>query len=599
MSPDYNQLDNFFTGSPKNRDQKPRNRFWVRIKDYFPSKEQFYYLPRVLSARERYTILVLLVVAFGGLLAMPLSAFYHTTVSTPAQGGEWTEGMIGYPQHINPLLLQANDVDSDLSRLVYAGLMRYDTEGNLVPELAEQYEISDDGLQYTFALKKNLEWHDGDALTADDVVFTILTAQNSDYASTQRANWQGVEVSKKDDTTIVFRLKNRYAQFLSNTTLGIIPKHLWEHTKSAGFVLDDKNLRPIGAGPYEVSKIRRDPGGVVRSLELIAFDAYVDGKPYIDRIRFTFYDSEQQVISAFNSGDVQGISFVSAEKLDALRGSFTVRELQLPRYFAIFFNPNKSRTLAEKNVRIALNHATDKQAVLANVLAGKGTAVDSPLLPGIIDLPANTASYQFDLEKAKSLLDTAGWKAGEDGIRAKQFTIEKKQETIPLEIEITTSSFPELAAAANEIKAQWEKAGVRVTVRTLEVSEVQQAIKDRDYASLLFGEVLGLDPDPFSFWHSTQKRDPGLNLALYDSKDADKLLEDSRQILDPDQRKQKYSQVQNLIINEAPAVFLYSPSYLYIQPDDIKGNTSKVIAVPSDRFDTIREWYIDTRRTKR
>ena len=174
-----------------------------------------------------------------------------------------------------------------------------------------------------------------------------------------------------------------------------------------------------------------------------------------------------------------------------------------------------------------------------------------------------------------------------------------KDEKIRLEVEITTSSWPELVSVANEIKSQWEKTGAGVTIHVLSVPEIQQAIKERDYTSLLFGEVLGLDPDPFSFWHSSQKKDPGLNLALYDNKDSDKLLEDARQTLDPTSRKTKYDQLQKVIISDAPAVFLYSPDYLYIQPKKIKNNNTKIVSIPSNRFDTIHKWYIDTHRVKR
>lgn len=565
-----NQLDNFFMGPQKERDK--------RLK-FFPSKEQFYYLPKVLSRAERHLITGLGLVALLALIAIPVSAFYHGTVTAPQHGGSWSEAMIGLPQHINPLLLQANDVDSDLSGLIYAGLLRYDQKGNLVPELAESYEMSDDGLQYTFKLKDGLRWHDGQSLNADDVVYTIMTAQNSDYGSTQRINWQGVDVSKKDDLTVIFKLKNRYAQFINNATIGILPKHIWGNIKSSNFSLSDANLKPIGAGPYKFSKIRRDTLGNIRSVELVAFDKYTGSEAYIDKITFDFYDSEQSAINAFNNGDVQGISSVSAQKLDTLQGTnFVIHHLHLPRYFALFFNQSRSKALSDQKVRQALNYATDKKSILQNILKGNGTVADSPLLPGIINIPDSSDKYPFDLEKAKKLL--AGVKE-------------------PLEIEITTSSWPELTAVANLLKTQWEQVGVRVTIKALSVPEVQQSIKDRDYTSLLFGEVLGLDPDPFSFWHSSQKHDPGLNLALYDSNTADKLLEDARQTLDPDQRKLRYDQLQKLIVNDAPAVFLYSPDYLYIQPKNIKNDNSHIIAVPSARFDEIQEWYIDTQRKKR
>lgn len=576
---DSNQLDNFFMGPKRERDRRAGNNLITRIKNWFPSKEQFYYLPRVLSRNERLIILTLAVIAFGSLIAIPISAHYHDTAPVPAQGGSWSEAVVGAPQHINPLLLQANDADSDLTNLLFAGLLRYDNHGALVPDLAESYTISGDGLEYTFKLKADLHWHDGQALTADDVIFTIITAQNADYGSTQRLNWQGVETKKIDDLTVSFQLKNRYAQFLSNTTLGILPKHIWENIKASNFSLSENNFKPIGAGPYKFSRVRRDSTGAITAINLIAFDKYAAGRPYIDKITLQFYGTEQSAIAAYDAGSVEGLSFVSAQQLNSLhlKSQLAIHDLHLPRYFGVFFNQNQSKQLADKQVRLALNYATNKNEIIQKILVGKGTVVDSPLLPGIINIPDADTKYGFDLEKAKSLL----------------------KDKLPLNVKITTSSWPELAAVANMLKAQWEAAGATVTVTTLSIPEVQQAIKDRNYDALLFGEVLGLDPDPFSFWHSSQKKDPGLNLALYDNKDADKILENTRQIMDPASRKTQYAKLQNIIINDAPVVFLYSPTYLYVQPEKIHYTGGSIIAVPSDRFDTVHEWYIDTERKRK
>lgn len=579
---DFKQLDNFFTNPPERKKRE----------SFLPTKEQFYYLPQVLSKNERYAIIALLLVATISLIATPVSVYYHGTVEGPAYGGAWSEAIVGTPVHINPLLLQANDADSDIVSVMYAGLLRYGTNAKLVPNLAESYTISDDGLRYTFKLKPHLTWHDGEPLTSEDVAFTILTAQNADYASTQRLNWQGVEVETPDHFTITFTLKNRYAQFIGNTTLGILPKHVWENVKASNFALSENNVKPIGAGPYAFSKIRRDERGGIGSMEVTAFDGYAGGKPFIDHLTFRFYESEQGAIEAYNRGDVEGLGFVSSEYLDSLRSknSLAIHRLRLPRYFALFFNQNKSKALSDKQVRFALHHATDRQAILDTVLHGTGTTVENPFLPGIIDIPDTAMKYPPDQEKARQLLDSAGWKILPDGIRMK--------DNEKLEVEITTSEWPELQAVAQELQRQWNTLGIMISIKTLSIPDVQQAIKDRDYQALLFGEVLGLDPDPFSFWHSSQKKDPGLNLALYDNSEADKLLENGRQTMDALKRRDQYEQLQKIISADAPALFLYSPDYLYVQPKKIKNNLLNIIATPANRFDTVHEWYIDTKRKK-
>ncbi len=602
---DPNQLDNFFISlkAPKKEKQERKNRFT----DLLPTKKQLRHLPKVLSKKERYLILVLGVVAICSLIAIPISAYYHFTKSAPDYGGSFTEGLVGMPKHINPLLAQASDVDRDLSNLIYSGLMRYGDNGELEPGLAGSYNISDDGLNYTFKLRSNLKWHDGQPITADDVIFTILTAQNTDYGSFQMPNWQGVDVSKLDEQTVVFKLKTRYAQFLSNTTLGILPKHIWENVKAANFALSEMNIKPtVGSGPYKFSKIKRDSLGNVKSFELEAFDKYYAGKPYISKIIFKFYASDDELISAYNSNDIDGISSVSPQKTNSIRflGQLKIKKLKLPRYFAIFFNQNQSKQLSDKNVRMALSYATDKKEILKEILSDNGTIVDSPMLPGIINIPDDAEKYNFDIEKAKKTLDDAGWKFSEtDEVREKAAAPAKKgakpTEPTKLEVRLTTSNWPELTMVADQIKKQWETAGARVNVETLDLSELQQVIRDRDYEALLFGEVLGLDPDPLSFWHSSQKRDPGLNLALYDNKDADKLLEDARLTQDKSARLSKYDDFQKIVTKDVPAVFLYSPDYLYAQPAKIKNNNTSIVSIPSDRFATVNQWYINTKRVRR
>lgn len=582
-----------------------------QIGGLLPTRKQLRHLPKVLSIKERRLVLVLFFIALASLISIPVSAYYHFTKSAPDYGGSITEGLIGVPKRINPLLAQSNDTDKDLSNLVYAGLVKHDGFGKISGDLAESYQVSDDGLTYTFKLRNNLRWHDGKPLNADDVVFTILTAQNADYGSSQRILWQGVEVSKIDNLTVVFKLKNKYAQFLSNATLGIMPKHIWENIKPASFGLSEFNLKPVGSGPYKFYKIRRDTFGNINSFELKAFEQYHLGRPYISKIAFRFYPSETDTIGGYNNNEVDGLGSISAKNLDSIRflGQLKVKRLSLPRYFAIFLNQNQSRILSDKNVRLGLSYATDKKDIISKTLADNGSVVDSPMMPGIIDITDSVTKYEFDIELAKKTLDEAGWKypassSTDQTIREKapaapKSKNEKPGEPAKLEIKLTTSDWPELIEVANQIKKQWQAAGVNVQIETLPLPELQQAIKERSYDALLFGEVLALDPDPFSFWHSSQKRDPGLNLALYDNKDADKLLEEARQTLDHSSRLSKYDEFQKIITKEIPAVFLYSPDYIYAQPAKIKGNDAALISVPSDRFDNVSKWYIETKRVRR
>ncbi len=596
-----NQLDDFFGLKSDNKEKPKREGVKEAVLKNIKTS-RFHLLPKVLSKRERYFVLALALVILGSLISIPFTSFYHFTKAMPDYGGSFSEGVVGEPHHINPLLSQTNDVDRDLVSLIYSGLMKYNEDGKLIPDLAKSYEISSDGLNYTIYLKDYAKWQDGVPVTADDVVFTIQTAQNADYGSSQRINWQGVDAGAADSHTVVLKLKNKYAQFLNNLTLNILPKHVWQDVKPINFAITDYNLKPVGSGPYKFKKLKKDTLGRVKSYELESNTNFYDGQPYIDSVEIKFYNSEDEMIDEYNRNSVESMGYVSANNLKKVKFKkiLNIEELKLPRFFGVFFNQNGAKILSDKNVRLALNYATDKKELVSKILDGKGLETSSPLIGEVLDIADDVKKYDYDVDKAKKLLDDAGWSNPDDnGIltRTKKATSKKeKNKTEKLSLRITTSTWPELNNVANILKEQWSKVGVDVTIEVLPTQELSQVIKERGYQMILFGEILNIDPDPFSLWHSSQKRDPGLNLALYDNKSADGLLEKARQTLNPLERMKLYEDFQKLVVDDAPAIFLYNPLYIYAQTKDIKGFESKVISMPSDRFSNIEKWYINTKR---
>ena len=588
---DNNQLDDFF--GLKNKDEDNELGIKESITKKIQNKLKIRLVPKTLSKKERYFVAAMMLVIIGSTIAIPITSYFHFTEAAPAYGGKFTEGIVNEPRNINPLLSQSNDTDRDLVSLIYSGLIEYNDEGKIVPDLAQSYEISSDGLNYTVYLKENAYWHDGKKVTADDIIFTIQTAQNSDYGSPQRVNWSGVQIEKVNDFAVMFKLQAKYAQFLNNLTVKILPKHIWQDIKPINFALSELNLKPIGSGPYKFNRLKKDKDGRILSYELSANKEFYDRRPFIDEIEMKFYFSEDEMIDAYNRSEIESLSFISPDKLNQVKFKqrLNLRELLLPRYFAVFFNQNKSEALSDKNVRLALSHATNKDALLKSVLEGRGVAVHSPMIGGVLDIPDNVKKYEYDPELAKTILKTAGWTADENGILSKG-----KQK---LSFKITTSTWPELTKVVNIIKEQWEGVGAQVDIEVLPKPELQQAIKDRNYEALLFGAVLNTDPDPFSLWHSSQKREPGLNLALYDNKAADTILEEARQTLNPLERTNKYDDFQKLVIEDIPAIFLYNPLYIHGQAKKIKSSNGKLISLPSDRFIDIDKWYIKTRRVLR
>ncbi|MDI6591359.1 MAG: ABC transporter substrate-binding protein [Patescibacteria group bacterium] len=643
---------------------------------------------KVLTKREKILFLIFLFLALSSLCFLSYDFYLKNTEIKPAFGGVFTEGVIGQPRFINPIYAQVSDIDRDLVELIFSGLMKYNLKGEIVPDLAKSYEIKEGGKVYEIYLKENLFWSDGFPLTADDVIFTIETIQNSDYKSPIRANFLGVEVERISDLGVAFKLKNPYSAFLENLTLKIIPKHIWEKIPPQNFPLAAYNLNPVGSGIYKLKSLKQTPEGRIISLDLIKNQKYFGKSPYLSQISFQFFESQEELIKAAQEAKIKGLTLTPIGNLEekdlaTLEENFNLYSLSLPRYFTLFFNPENSKVLSEKEVRKALNYGTNKKEIVEKVLKGRGQLVQSPILPEIYGFNPPSEIYQFDPEKAKEILEKAGFIENELGLREKiikkepafQFksdlefgsqgdkvrelqrclakdteiypegeitgffgektkravirfqekykkdildpwgfekgtgivreTTRKKlneicfepiKEVLPLKFSLVTVDQPILIEVANLLKNQWKTLGAEIEIKTFNISDLENIIKKRDYQSLLFGEVLGAIPDPFPFWHSIQKKDPGLNLALYENKKVDSLLKEARETLNEAERKKKLEEFQDILIEDAPCIFLYQPDYLYFVSKEIKGIDIKTVFYPSKRFSEIENWYVKTKR---
>lgn len=549
---------------------------------------------QTLSNRERLTVNLLVFIVAVSLLVTAVAFYYHFTKAIPISGGEYIEGVVGQPVYVNPVLATGNDADMDLCTLIYSGLFKYDSKGEIVPDLAESYEVSDDKLTYTVHLKKDLKWQNGEVFSADDVLFTIQTIQDPAFKSPLRQNWQGVGMEMVDENTLQFILQSPYSFFLNNLTTGIIPRHVWESVAPANFALTDYNLRPVGTGPYKFSDFKKDGEGNILSYDLEINEGYYGEKPYIGKIGFSFYYDEDSMLDAYNNKQVFGMSFLSPARIPDVKSarSTQIHSINIPRYFAVFFNQQKSKVLASREVRKALSIATDRKAIIDEILAGQGKDIYSPIPPGTFGFTDDVKKFEFDIEKANKVLDDDGWKRGEDGFR--------KKDNLALEFNLATTDWPDLALTAEILKKQWEAIGAKVNFEALPVADIQQNfIRTREYDALLFGQVVGIDPDPYAFWHSSQTRDPGLNLALYSNQDVDKILEKIRQEMNKDSRIEYYKNFQQAAAEDIPAIFLYSPNYLYVHGKSVQGMTVSSMVTPDKRFSDVSKWYVKTKRIKK
>jgi peptide/nickel transport system substrate-binding protein len=543
------------------------------------------------SATEKFIfgIFVIIVIVSALSLAFKVNNLFLEPV--PAKGGSLSEGIVGLPRYINPVL-SFTDIDRDLSALVYAGLMKYDN-GKIIPDLAEKYEVSADGLTYTFTLRKDLRFHDGIPLTADDVEFTIQKIKDSVIKSPRRADWANISVKKLEDGRIQFVLKQPYAPFLANTTLGIIPKHIWSKVDADQFIYSQYNVNPVGAGPYKLTAIKHDSGGIPEYYSFTPFSRYHGGEAYISNLYVYFYPNEKSAVEAYSSGTIEalaGISPAEAATIASSSPSQSVLHTPLPRVFGIFFNQSQAPVLSQIEVRQALNMVVDKNAIVEEVLGGYGVRSDSPLPAGKARAGAVKSP---DIEDARALLSKTGWALNGNGVLEKK---DKKGVILQtLEFSISTVDAPDLKKAAELVKSQWELLGARVSIKVFEYGDLyQNIIATRKYDALLFGEFIGKDLDLYAFWHSSQRNAPGLNVAAYVNSKVDKLLDEARSTSDEKVRVAKYAEFEKIIQDEVPAVFLYSPDFIYTVPEKLRGMELGRISSPSDRFAEVSTWYTTT-----
>lgn len=562
-----------------------------------PSRQQMKHLLKVMDRKEKAAFVGLGCALLFFLALLGIEIFKHSTIAVAEVGGHYSEALVGSPRFINPILAQTNDVDTDISKLVFSGLLKYDENRNLVPDLAESYELSEDKLVYTVHLRHDAKWHDGEPFRADDVIFTVASIQDPQFKSPLSRSFRGIAAEKIDEYTVTFTLKEPFAPFLGLLTFGVLPEHLWYNIPAANADLTELNKKPIGTGAWKFSSLKKDASGAIKSYSLVPSEDYYGDKPFIRQITFKFYGDFYSAVEALKSRSVDGIAYLPPEFKAELRKykNIAYHELNQAQYTALFFNQNKNDLLKSDYIRQALAMAVDKDKLVNDILKGNGRAIDTATLPGIEDNP-DIAKYAYDLQQAAELLEKNGWQltaTTTDGITEQ---VRTKKDWI-LEVTLTTVDQPQNIAIAEMIRQSWAQIGVKAEIQAVDKSKIlQDVINPRKYEILLFGENLGGDPDPFPFWHSSQNEYPGLNLAVSSDKNVDTLLEEARKTDDWEARKSKYWQFQKILSQQLPAIFLYTTPYTYPQYDEIKGFDVNGIAGPADRFANLSKWYINIKR---
>lgn len=590
-------------------------------KSRWPSLRQLKYLKKYLNPAEKMIVVGCLIIVAASSIFLG-GRFYRTHLQVvPAQGGDYSEGVVGTIKYINPLYSGYSDLDNDISSLVYSSLFKRGGNAELVNDLAQSYGVSPDGKTYTIKIRPDAGWQNGGALTADDVVFTFNAIKNLQYQSPLRAAFTGVEIDKVDDQTVKFALTEPYAAFLDLLNFGILPQALWQQIEPVSASLAELNLKPIGSGQYKFKSLVKDKSGNIKTYTLARNESYYGQPAFLNTISFKLFASPEEAITALNNNLIDGLSYLSEQSKSAVvaQDSLNFYNLSLPKLTAVFFNAKSNPALADKKVRQALAYAIDKNNLVSQVMGGNARIIDSPILPGNFAYDADGKKYNFNAASSSRLLAEAGWKAAEitpadleqaeEDLSSKDEAVKKQaqakidmgagkwlmKDKNYLAVTLTTVDNQEYGQAARLIVQFWNNINVKTEINLMPANQIQAgAIRPRNFNALLYGEIAGADPDPYAFWHSSQIGQSGLNIADYSNKETDKLLEDGRLINDQKARQDKYAEFQRIIAEDEPAIFLYSPNYTYVQSKKIKGFNIKSIILPSDRFSGAASWYINT-----
>ena len=519
--------------------------------------------------------------------------YYRNATIVPRQGGIIKEGMLGQPQFINPLYARSV-TDKSLSSLVFAGLVGYNEKHELSPVLAERWEVSADKQNYKFYLRKDLQWSDGQPFTVADVSYTLDVMHNPDYSESLKPAWDGVSIDKLDDWTLNFKLSRPSPNFLYVATEGILPRYLWIDVAVRDFPKSSYNLNPIGLGPYRVDKMLQNKEGKIVSVTLSANKDFALGTPNILTAEMKFYDTKEALIAGFSDRDFTSFGIYSFDDKAVAKGAFgySNHQVNLPQYVGVFFNAKRPTALNDKIVRQALAYATNKERINRVVNYGAGVVINSPILPDYLGFNPNVKNYEYDKKKAVNMLSQAGWlDQNRKGVREKDGKA--------LAFEIIIQDDPQFARLAEELAEMWGDIGVQLNIKKVDTATLeQQYVNGRNYDLIAIGESLGADADPYSFWHSSQINYPGLNLAMWENGEADKLLEDARQTGDTDIKVKDYEKFQELVAEELPAILLYQPTYVYRIYGKVKGIDLSGISSATERFFDIQDWYVKYDRVR-
>jgi peptide/nickel transport system substrate-binding protein len=506
--------------------------------------------------------------------------------SPPAvtEGGTFTEAVAGIAGYLNPLFADEDNA-RDIDGLIYQGLTQVGPDQQLKPLLAREIHLSTDHLTYSVLLRTDVKWADGLPFTAEDVRFTFAVLQDPGYTMPEASNWKGVAVKKVADDQVDFTLKSPSAGFLNSLRVGIIPQHLFPGDVASIPSSPYSGAKAIGTGPFMVESISSD-----RSVVTLRRNPYATPAPHLDRVAFKGYSSLDGAVAAVAGGlaDAVGGLLSAGEATMLARPEVSIHDLRTFSFTSVFLDLDpKHPYFSNPSVRRALSQAINRPALVREVLRGGGEPQTTSLPPS--DWAYSAAAGErlpYDPEAAQRALDEAGWTMPVQGLY-------RSQGGVDFIVELVAANAYPYRDVARVLQSQLAAVGIGVRLTIVPASQlVTKYLGARSYQMALASLDNGPDPDQFSFWHSSESAYP-LNFSdLPRQSFIDKDLEDGRAAFEMKDRIAAYGDLQDLLVDAAPALFLYEPHYQYAVNRRIGGVHANPVIDAADRFQFVTDWYV-------
>jgi len=503
------------------------------------------------------TLRVLLVALLSTLLAAMLigcgqpksNAENHFNQSYPAEsGGTLVDAMSGEPSGLIAMMAGESSASAIASN-IFNSLLKYDKNLELTGELAQSWDVSSDQKTITFHLKPNLKWADGMPLTSEDVLFTWNTVTDDKTRSPYGADYKLVKKAEAPDSkTFKVSYAQPYAPALDSWSgLHILPKHLLKE--------QDINNTPFSRNPVGSHYYQLDQWKKGESLSLKRNPNATQGQAKIDHLVSRIIPDRASQFLELMADNIDSMSLNSIQyaRIFPSRPDLNAKIAQYKElgnsYTYLGFNL-KHKPFDDVRVRQAVNYAIDKQEIIDGVLLGLGLPVASPYKPGTRWSNPKLQPYPYDPQKAIALLKEAGFEDHDyDGIL--------DRDGQPLSFEILTNQNKEREMSAVLVQRRLKEIGVDVKIRVVEwATFISRFIKTGDFNVVLLGWGLGLEPDQFNIWHSSQQAPGQFNFIGYKNPKVDKLLEAGRLELNPDKRMKIYHEFAEILLEDSPIVYL-------------------------------------------